>query len=64
MINQCDNPEKLFFLVNIQYTMGLGAWAKKKIEEKLEERRFDKAELERNNAYQPILSLEPIFNVY
>jgi hypothetical protein len=28
--------------------MGLGAWAKKKIEEKLEERRFDKAELERN----------------
>ena len=42
------NPEKLFFLVNIQYTMGLGAWAKKKIEEKLEERRFDKAELERN----------------
>ena len=48
MINQCDNPEKLFFLVNIQYTMGLGAWAKKKIEEKLEVRRFDKAELERN----------------
>ena len=35
-------------LVNSQYTMGLGAWAKKKIEEKLEERRFDKAELERN----------------
>jgi len=28
--------------------MGLGAWAKKKIEEKLAERRFDRAELERN----------------
>ena len=28
--------------------MGPGAWAKKKIQEKLEERRLDKAELERN----------------
>ena len=28
--------------------MGLGAWAKKKIEKKLEERRFNKEELERN----------------
>ena len=48
LVSQGDNPENIFFLVNIQYTMGLGAWAKKKIEEKLEERRFDKAELERN----------------